>query len=115
VSKTRLSCAKIKFEKKKIWFIYRKCFTFGGLGGVGGNRRVCINRYDMIGLLFVVLSLLIIALVIGFNKFIALDVIFEVNDFSTPYYSFGISFIKSEHQELIIGLVFVNVVLVFYK
>ena len=69
----------------------------------------------MVSLLFIVLSLLAIALVIGVRNFKALEVVLEYNDFSSPYYSFGISFIKNEHQELYIGLVFINIIFIFHK
>ena len=78
-----------------------------------------INKYNMIiGLIF--LALLIMSLVYGFKNYLGLDVIFEINMFSSPYHQLGVSFFgennKTHYVEtLAIGLVFVNIIIVFYK
>lgn len=71
-----------------------------------------------IGLIF--LALLIMSLVYGFRKHLGIDVIFEVNMLSSPYYQLGLSFYGENNkthfvETLVIGLVFLNIVIVFYK
>lgn len=80
-----------------------------------------INKNNMLYLLLILLALLIMSLVYGFRKHLGIDLIFEVNQFSSPYHHFGISFFGEDDErgylaeKLVIGLVFVNVVIVFYK
>jgi hypothetical protein len=80
-----------------------------------------INKNIMVYVIFVFLALLIIALVYGFIKNVGIDVVFEINQFSSPYHHLGISFFGEDDdrgylaEKLVIGLVFINVIIVFYK
>lgn len=80
-----------------------------------------INKNNMLYLVLILLALLIISLVYGFRKHIGIDIIFEINQFSSPYHHFGISFFGEDDprgflaEKLVIGLVFANIVIVFYK
>ena len=80
-----------------------------------------INKNIMVYVIFVFLSLLVIALIYGFIKNVGIDVVFEINQFSSPYHHLGISFFGEDDErgflaeKLVIGMVFVNVVIVFYK
>lgn len=77
----------------------------------------------MDGSILLVLGLLLIgSIVIGYIGFMYIDVVIEMKQLSTPYYHIGLSF--TEHttedpeyieQELIIGLFFVNILVIFYK
>ena len=70
----------------------------------------------IIGILIVVL--VIMSLIYGYNDVVNIQVIIEVNDLSTPYYRLGVSFFKENKElteQLIIGMIFFNVVIVFYK
>jgi hypothetical protein len=75
----------------------------------------------MVYVIFVFLSLLVIALVYGFIKNVGIDIVFEINQFSSPYHHLGISFFGEDDErgflaeKLVIGLVFINVIIVFYK
>lgn len=71
-------------------------------------------------LLLLLIALLIMSLVYGFKNYLDIDLIFEINMLSSPYYQFGISFFgennRTHHvQTLCIGIIFINVVIVFYK
>ena len=80
-----------------------------------------INKNIMLYVLLVFLALLIMSLVYGFRKNLGIDLVFEVNQFSSPYHHLGISFFGEDDdrgflaEKLVIGLVFVNIVIVFYK
>jgi hypothetical protein len=70
----------------------------------------------IIGILIVVL--VIMSLTYGYNDVVNIQVMIEVNDLSTPYYRLGVSFFKKNKElteQLIIGMIFFNVVIVFYK
>ena len=75
----------------------------------------------MVYVIFVFLALLVIALVYGFIKNVGIDLVFEINQFSSPYHHLGISFFGEDDErgylaeKLVIGLVFINVIIVFYK
>ena len=75
----------------------------------------------MLYVLLVFLALLIISLVYGYRNNLGIDVVFEINQFSSPYHHLGISFFGEDDdrgylaEKLVIGVVFVNVVIVFYK
>jgi len=75
----------------------------------------------MIILAIITASLLAIAAGYGLYQRLGTAVVVEVNMFSSPYYHFGISFIGEPHsknilqEKLIIGLVFINLVIIFYK
>jgi len=75
----------------------------------------------MLYVLLVFLALLIMSLVYGFIKNVGIDLVFEINTFSSPYHHLGISFFGEDDErgylaeKLVIGMVFVNVVIVFYK
>lgn len=80
------------------------------------------NQIVMEIVLLVLGLLLIGSIVIGYIEFIYMDFIVEIKSISTPYYHIGLSF--TEHtttdpeyieQELIIGLFFVNILVIFYK
>ena len=70
-----------------------------------------------------ILGLLLIgSFVIGYIGFIYMDFVIEFKSPSTPYYYIGMSF--TEHttedpeyieQELILGLFFINILVIFYK
>jgi len=69
-----------------------------------------------------IIILLLMSLVIGISGFIELDIILEFKRFSHGYFHLGLSF--NEHstedpdfieQELVIGLFFINIIVVFYK
>ncbi len=69
----------------------------------------------------ITLSLLAIAIGYGMYRRLGTAVVVEINMFSSPYYHFGISFMGEPHsknilqEELIIGLVFFNLIFIFYK
>ena len=70
----------------------------------------------IIGILIVVL--IGISLIYGYNDVVNIQVMIKVNDLSTPYYRLGVSFFKENKElteQLIIGMIFFNVVIVFYK
>lgn len=72
----------------------------------------------MVVLVVLYLLLLIIALVYGFSSIYGFDIYVEVNNFSSPYYCFGITFFKEEDMNIerfVLGFVFINLVFVFYK
>ena len=75
----------------------------------------------MVYVIFVFLSLLVIALVYGFIKNVGIDLVFEINQFSSPYHHLGISFFGEDDdrgflaEKLVIGMVFINIIIVFYK
>ena len=75
----------------------------------------------MLYVLLVFLALLIMSLVYGYRKNVGIDLVFEINTFSSPYHHLGISFFGEDDErgylaeKLVIGMVFVNVVIVFYK
>lgn len=65
---------------------------------------------------------MIMAIGFGVSRYEAIDFILEFKSFSNPYYVVGISFMEHStedpeyiEQELMIGLFFINVILVFYK
>jgi hypothetical protein len=80
-----------------------------------------INKNIMVYVIFVFLSLLVIALVYGFIKNVGIDLVFEINQFSSPYHHLGISFFGEDDErgflaeKLVIGMVFINIIIVFYK
>ena len=80
-----------------------------------------INKNIMLYVLLVFLALLIMSLVYGYRKHLGIDLVFEVNQFSSPYHHLGISFFGEDDprgflaEKLVIGMVFVNIVIVFYK
>ena len=57
----------------------------------------------------------------GFRGYAGLDFIIEINLFQSPYHQFGISFFGEDYndkfqiEKLSIGLIAINLVLVFYK
>lgn len=70
----------------------------------------------VIGILIVVL--VIMSLIYGCSDVVNIQVMIEVNDLSTPYYRLGVSFFKENKElteQLIIGMIFFNVVIVFFK
>jgi hypothetical protein len=75
----------------------------------------------MIILTIITASLLAIAAGYGLYQRLGTAILFEINMLTSPYYHFGISFFGEPHsrniiaEKLIIGLVFVNLVIVFYK
>ena len=71
-------------------------------------------------LLMFFLALVIMSLVYGFKGYIGIDFIIEINMFSSPYHHFGVSFFGDDEgpllrEKLVIGLIFFNLVLHFYK
>ena len=72
-------------------------------------------------LLFFTGFLLVLALVYGFKGYRELTFIFEAKTYDNPYYNTGLSFNQyrledgSTEEELIIGLFFINVIMVFWK
>lgn len=71
-------------------------------------------------LALLLLALLTMSLVYGFRKHLGIDLVFEINMFSSPYHHFGISFFGEDTdthlvETLCIGMIFINVILVFYK
>jgi len=70
----------------------------------------------ILGVILVVL--LGIALVYGMKNVSIVDVLIEINTFSSPYYVFGISFLQMEQEnveQLTIGFVFININILFVK
>ena len=88
--------------------------TLGWLGGVVNSRYMMI-------IMFVVLFLIVLAISYGFIGSYGFDFILEIKKFSNPYYSIGIYLSKhyvdeDEYvDEVVIGMFFINIVLVFYK
>ena len=73
-------------------------------------------------LIVLIATLLVISLVVGFSGFLEMDFVIEIKRLSNAYYSLGLSFNDApspdeniEVQELVIGLFFINFVLIFYK
>lgn len=66
----------------------------------------------------ILITLFFIGIGFGMKDYKALDLVIEINSLSTPYYSFGITFHGWENgdvEELTIGVVIVNISIVFYK
>ena len=69
----------------------------------------------------VLLFLVVLALVMGFRGCHQVDVALEINTFQSPFYKLGIFSDRhllqdgSVEDEIVIGLLFVNVVVVFWK
>jgi hypothetical protein len=96
--------------------------TFGECGWVEKISSIYINKFIMIDtLIFFTGFLLVLALVYGFKGYRELTFIFEAKTYDNPYYHTGLSFNKytlddgSTEEELILGLFFINIVLVFWK
>jgi hypothetical protein len=71
-------------------------------------------------LLVFFLCLIAMSLVYGFRKHIGLDFIIEINMLSSPYHHFGVSFFGEDEgkylvEKLVIGFIFFNIVIHFYK
>lgn len=70
-------------------------------------------------ILSVILTLLwVIAVVYGMKNVAIVDILIEVNTFTSPYYVFGISFLQMEQEnveQLTIGFVFINFNVLFVK
>ena len=68
-----------------------------------------------------IVLLVLIALGWGWNKASDIDVILEMKLFNNPYYVIGVSFDAEEIEEgyvieeLLIGLFFINIIVVFHK
>lgn len=75
----------------------------------------------MVLLLLFIGCLIAMSLFYGFRGYKGLDFIIEINMFSSPYHHFGVSFFGDEYNDeymverLDIGLIVINIVLVFYK
>lgn len=76
----------------------------------------------MENVLLILAILLIGSFVIGYMGYIEMDFVIEFKSPSNPYFHIGMSF--TEHttedpdyieQELVIGLLFVNILVIFYK
>ena len=71
----------------------------------------------IIGIVFLV----VLALVMGFSGCHQMDIALEINTFQSPFYKIGIFSERhmleddSVEDEVVIGLLFVNVVVVFWK
>lgn len=66
----------------------------------------------------ILVFLLMIGIWYGMQGVEIVDIIIEINKFSTPYYILGISFLQTENEnveQLIIGFVFINFNLFFTK
>lgn len=70
---------------------------------------------------FILLFLLILALCYGFIGSYEFDFVLEIKLFSNPYYAIGVSlnkhYIDEQYyvDEVVIGLFFINIILVFHK
>jgi hypothetical protein len=75
---------------------------------------------DMIWIIALVF-LIVLALVMGFRGCHQVDVALEINTFQSPFYKIGIFSDRhllqdgSVEDEVVIGLLFVNIVVVFWK
>ena len=74
----------------------------------------------MIYVLIFILIWIVTAMVIGWRDSSQIDIMIEMKYLSNPFFNIGVSFeqqILEDHvqQELIIGMFFVNIVLVFFK
>ena len=71
----------------------------------------------IIGIVFLV----VLALVMGFRGCHQMDIALEINTFQSPFYKIGIFSERhmledgSVEDEVVIGLLFVNIVVVFWK
>jgi len=71
--------------------------------------------------IYLIIGLILIALCFGYNNALSYEVGIELNTLKHPYYNLGITFECNELDEsiieetLIIGLLFVNVIVVFQK
>ena len=68
----------------------------------------------------ILLTLITMSLIYGFKDHLGIDLVFEINVFSSPYHHLGVSFFGEDTdthlvETLVIGLVFINIVFVFYK
>lgn len=65
--------------------------------------------------------LLMISLIAGYNNCQEISIAFEFNRFNSPFYKIGVfseRFFLTDNQvedEIVIGLLFVNIVIVFWK
>ena len=68
-------------------------------------------------LLILLICLIGIGIIYGFINKSSIEVYIEINDFSSPYYVFGISFkeIHTGIEELLIGGIIINISIRFYK
>lgn len=68
-----------------------------------------------------VVFLIVLALVMGFRGCHQMDIALEINTFQSPFYKIGIFSDRhmlqdgSVEDEVVIGLLFVNIVVVFWK
>jgi hypothetical protein len=74
----------------------------------------------MIYMLIFILIWIVTAIVIGWIGSMQIDIMIEIKYLSNPFFHMGVSFeqhVEEDHvqQELIIGMFFVNVVVVFFK
>lgn len=75
----------------------------------------------MLYVILVFQALLIMSVVYGYRKNVGIDVVFEINMLSSPYHHLGISFFGEDDprgflaEKLVIGMVFINIIFVFYK
>ena len=70
-------------------------------------------------LVFMVL-MSIVSVVYGIKGSVKIDVIFEIKGYDNPFYYIGMSFIEMEEdeymrQEFVIGLFFINIMMISYK
>jgi hypothetical protein len=74
-----------------------------------------------IGVLYCCLVFIVSSVIIGWMNYIEVDFVFEIKEWSNPYFQFGVSFLEYEvdedhiEQELSIGLFLFNIKLIFYK
>lgn len=64
--------------------------------------------------------LFIVSVVYGIKDHVMIDVVFEIKGYNNPFYYIGMSFIEIEEneymrQEFVIGLFFVNILMISYK
>lgn len=71
--------------------------------------------------MLVFIALFLISMYYGYNHSYEMDIVFEIKRLSNPYFHLGMSFEKEYEEEgqvvetFILGLFFVNLVIVFYK
>jgi hypothetical protein len=79
-----------------------------------------MNVMIMESLLVFIVLMSIVSVVYGIKDAIKIDVIFEIKGYNNPFYYIGMSFIEIEEdeymrQEFVIGLFFINILMISYK
>jgi hypothetical protein len=93
-----------------------------GCDGWGSEQEIPLymNAMFMNSFLVFMLLMAIISVVYGIKDSVEIDVIFEIKRYDNPFYYIGMSFNEIEEdeymrQEFVIGLFFINILMISYK